>query len=318
MVSVDRLASLHTNRTSRPQNDDQYPSPNDMEMGSVHTLESSTLDQFLHQAENIQRGIAEISRNTAQLKGLHQKALFDTGAQLASANEIDRLTSATSTLINRTRTQIKALSSLPVSSRSDADVHLQNQQSLAAKLMATAREFSAVQTEARNAYRGQMSRQYAIARPGATREEIENAVDHTDGPVFQQELLSSRVGEQGRALRAVQSRHEELVKIEKSINELFELFQEMQALLDTQQIQINTIGEHIDETDKNIDGASKQMTKAIRSAKSRRKLKWGLTFLALVIILIIVMVILSQLGVFNKSSSTPSAAAPAPSTTALA
>ncbi|KAJ3147778.1 Plasma membrane t-SNARE, secretory vesicle fusion [Geranomyces variabilis] len=310
MVSVDRLNSLKAPSPTRQQSGYRYTSPSDMEMGSVHTLESSTLDQFLHQAENIQSGIAEISRNTAELRTLHQRALVDPSG---NTNEVDRLTSATSTLINRTRTQIKALSSLPVSSRNDAEVHLQNQQSLAAKLMATAREFSGVQTDAKNAYRGQMSRQYAIARPGATKEEIENAVDHADGPVFQQELLSSRIGEQGRALRAVQSRHEELIKIEKSITELFELFQEMQELLDTQQIQINTIGEHVDEADKNIGLASQQMTKAIRSAKSSRKMKWLCLFITVVIVLVIVMVVLNQLGVFNKSSSSSS---PAPVATA--
>ncbi|KAJ3183051.1 Plasma membrane t-SNARE, secretory vesicle fusion [Geranomyces variabilis] len=310
MVSVDRFNSLKASRPNRQQSGYEYTSPSDMEMGSVHTLESSTLDQFLHQAENVQRGIAEISRNTSELRTLHQKALVDPSA---NTSEVDRLTSATSTLINRTRTQIKALSSLPVSSRSDAEVHLQNQQSLAAKLMAIAREFSAVQTEAKNAYRGQMSRQYAIARPGATKEEIESTVDHADGPVFQQELLSSRIGEQGRALRAVQSRHEELIKIEKSITELFDLFQEMQELLDTQQIQINTIGEHVEEADRNIGAASQQMTKAIRSAKSSRKMKWALTLLGGVILLVIILVVLNQLGVFNKSSSS---SAPAPVATA--
>ena len=98
--------------------------------------------------------------------------------------------------------------------------------------MEAAQQYQQVQQQAKSAYRQQMTRQYAIARPGASREEIEAAVDGASGPIFQQEIMTSRVGEQRKALEAVRTRHDELLRIEQSITELFELFQEMQALLE--------------------------------------------------------------------------------------
>ncbi|TPX59827.1 hypothetical protein PhCBS80983_g02211 [Powellomyces hirtus] len=302
MVSVDRLASLQ----SKPQ-----ATANDMEMGSVHTLNSSSLDQFLHQAETIQRAISRISRNTGEIRTLHQKALFETSAQSVSMQQVDRLTDDTSDLIQDTRQQIKSLSSIPVSSSTDAQVHSTQQKSLASKLMTAAREFQAVQQDAQQAYRGQMARQYQIAHPGATPAQIDNAVENTNGQIFQQELLASRVGEQRHALHAVQTRHEELVKIERSIGELFTLFQDMQALLDTQQVQIDTIEQHVETTDVHVQQGSQQMTKAIRSAKSSRKLKWILTCIVAVILIILLVVLLLKLGVF-ESKGNDTAAQPTP------
>jgi syntaxin 1B/2/3 len=71
-----------------------------------------------------------------------------------------------------------------------------------------------------------------IARPDASRADIDKAIDSRSGPVFAQEMLSSRIGEQRRALQEVQGRHEELRKMEKSIEELAQLFQDMQLLLE--------------------------------------------------------------------------------------
>ena len=77
-----------------------------------------------------------------------------------------------------------------------------------------------------------MEREIRIARPNATPEEIERAMDSRTGPVFAQEILSSRVQDQRRVLQEVQGRHEELRRIETSIDELVNLFQEMQLLID--------------------------------------------------------------------------------------
>ena len=50
------------------------------------------------------------------------------------------------------------------------------------------------------------------------------------------QLLSSRVGEQKRALEEVQVRHNQIQQIESALIELFELTQEMQTMLEQQQV----------------------------------------------------------------------------------
>ncbi|KAJ3021735.1 Plasma membrane t-SNARE, secretory vesicle fusion [Thoreauomyces humboldtii] len=299
MASRDRWNSLQTNRSGGKA--ENY-TPSDLELGQMPPAQR--LDMFLRETEKIQDDIQRIANNTSQLRALHQKSLG--AVDRSSAEQVDELTDATSSLIQDTRARIKVLSAQSAATASDAQVQGNQQKALATRLMNVARDFQTVQTDATEKYRSQMARQYRVARPGATDEEVQEAID-SDTPVFQQELLSARAGQQRQALQHVQTRHEELVKIEQSINELLALFQDMQMLLDTQQVQVDTIQHHIEDTDTNTKLGSAQMSKAIRSAKSSRKMKWILTCIIFFVIVIIVLVILIKLGVFSHSSSTPAA-----------
>jgi syntaxin 1B/2/3 len=72
-----------------------------------------------------------------------------------------------------------------------------------------------------------------LARPDASPRDIERAVNDTNGgSAFAQEILNSRVGSQRRVLQEVQGRHEEMRKMESSIEELATLFMDLQVLLE--------------------------------------------------------------------------------------
>ncbi|KAJ3039626.1 Plasma membrane t-SNARE, secretory vesicle fusion [Rhizophlyctis rosea] len=264
----------------------QYGRTEDIEMGQRR---GGGLDNFLQQAEEIQQHIAEIGKNTADIQGLHQRALVETNQQqLQSLTRIiDSTTDRNNDLIQSTRAQIKGLSNIRAANNGEARVRTTQQKALAKKLMEAAQQYQQVQQQAKSAYRNQMTRQYAIARPNASREEIEEAIDSGSGQIFQQEIMTSRVGEQRRALEAVRTRHDELLRIEQSITELFELFQEMQALLEQQGETINAIETHVEETNAAVEDGSKQMTKAVASAKSARKTKRWILCIVITIIIII-------------------------------
>lgn len=71
------------------------------------------------------------------------------------------------------------------------------------------------------------------ARPDASESDIQRAVeDSRSGSAFAQEMLNSRIGAQRRVLQEVQDRHEELRKMEASIEELATLFLDLQVLLE--------------------------------------------------------------------------------------
>lgn len=98
--------------------------------------------------------------------------------------------------------------------------------------MDSTREYQSVQQAAKAQYRKQLERQFRIAKPNATREEVKEAIQSGSGGVFQQQILSSRVGDQRRMLQDVQNRQQDLEKIEQSLIELFEIMQDMQMLLE--------------------------------------------------------------------------------------
>jgi syntaxin 1B/2/3 len=98
-------------------------------------------------------------------------------------------------------------------------------------LQTAVRNFWQAQNEVRSANRDQMIRQYKIARPNATDDEINQALESGQGDIFSQEILSSRVQDQQRILGAVQDRQKALEKIAKSMEELLVLSQELESLI---------------------------------------------------------------------------------------
>ncbi|KAJ3087823.1 Plasma membrane t-SNARE, secretory vesicle fusion [Quaeritorhiza haematococci] len=243
-------------------------------------------DDFLAQADGISRDIDQIERMIGDLRSLHERALVEinTSRQQQLTQQVDRLTNDTNDLIRSCQRSVK---SLKQARGGDARVKQTQQQQLARRLMDVARRFQSVQQDAKSQIRRQMERQYRIARPDASPQEVANAIDNAEGPVFQQQIMSSRIGEQRQRLQEVQNRHTDLRKIEQSIEELFQLFQDMQALLDQQQEMINNIDEHVENTARHIEEGSAQMTTAIVHAKSARKKKWILLAIILVIIIAI-------------------------------
>ena len=114
----------------------------------------------------------------------------------------------------------------------DIRVKKAKQSALAKNLMTAAETYQKIQSKYRKEYRKRMEREIRMAKPNASPEEIERAIDSRTGPIFAQEFLSSRIVEQRRVLQEVQGRHEELRRIEASIDELVNLFQEMQLMIE--------------------------------------------------------------------------------------
>ena len=113
---------------------------------------------------------------------------------------------------------------------SESRVRKAKQSALAKSLMKVAETYQGLQTQYRKECRKRVEREIKIAKPDATPKEIERALDPRSGGVFAQQMLSS--ASQQHILSEVKGRHNEILKLEESINELVELFQEMQILID--------------------------------------------------------------------------------------
>jgi syntaxin 1B/2/3 len=74
-----------------------------------------------------------------------------------------------------------------------------------------------------------MERQFKIVKPDATPEEVRAVVDDDQGgQIFSQALMNSnRYGESRAAYREVQERHEDIKRIERTIAELAQLFNDV-------------------------------------------------------------------------------------------
>ncbi|XJO72660.1 hypothetical protein BDV3_003752 [Batrachochytrium dendrobatidis] len=230
---------------------------------------------FYSEVDEIQASIDAINRSVASIEQLHKRALVGVSQDESSRinRELDSTQTETSNLIADARRRLQRISNETKSMKGGGDSRSrQNQQSvLAQKLMDAAQRYQNIQVTYKQKYRQRMEREIRIARPDATRDQIEQALDSRNGPVFSQEMLSSRVGEQRRALQEVQGRHVELRKMEESIEELAQLFQDMQVLLTAQQTTIDTIDTHVENAVTYVQEGDKELTQAIRHREASRK-----------------------------------------------
>lgn len=83
-------------------------------------------------------------------------------------------------------------------------------------------------------------------------------------------MQANRSGQAKAVLSEVQSRHDDIKKIEKTILELHQLFVDMQMMVEEQGETLKEIETHAETTVVDLEQGNKDIEKAIVSAKSTR------------------------------------------------
>jgi syntaxin 1B/2/3 len=132
---------------------------------------------------------------------------------------LDQTTEETNNKIQSVRSELQAMSQYKDSTRKV------RQTRIAKRLQTIITTLSQVQKEAKQKQQRRLEREYKIARPDLNESEIHQLVENgVPGQAFQ-------VANQKRVLQQVKDRHQELLNIEKSIEELATLFMDLQTLL---------------------------------------------------------------------------------------
>ncbi|KAJ3313397.1 hypothetical protein HDU76_002657 [Blyttiomyces sp. JEL0837] len=173
------------------------------------------------------------------------------------------------------------------SRRGDKNIRMQHYKTSVSKVNEAVKAFWQVQSEIKSSNRDQIVRQYRIARPGASDQEIQNALDSGRADVFSQEILSSRVADQQRILGAVQDRQKQLEQITKSMEELVSLTQELQHLIDEQTYLIDETDQHVENTVQAVQSGVAQLEVANKKAASARKKKWIIFWIVLIFLIVV-------------------------------
>ncbi|KAJ3016282.1 Plasma membrane t-SNARE, secretory vesicle fusion [Thoreauomyces humboldtii] len=297
----------------------------DPEMAVRSTKTLGSMDEFFLEVDKTKQEIDRVKDNVETIGLLHQRALVGTSPseQAHYTRQVDELQEETSDLIHTLRTTVKRFNTdLTLAPRAERGTREQQTAGLAKRLMEVARVYQDQQATSKQAYRTRMEREIRIARPDATPDEIDRALESGTGTAFSQQLLSSRIGSQRTTLKEVQSRHEEIVRIEESIGELFSLFEEMQNMLAVQGEHIDLVEAHVDNTHVYIEDGNKQMTQAIVHRKASRKKLW---WICICMFFTIVAGLTAFYFLWGKDeiarlqhNPNPFAAAPAPSSSSVA
>lgn len=203
--------------------------------------------------------------------------------------ELDQVTAEATNLQYRLKEDIKEAQRQAIG---DAAKEAQAENSRQRFLKAI-QDYRIVEVNYREQSKEQAKRQYRIVQPEATDDEVEAAISDAGGQqIFSQALLNAnRRGEAKTALAEVQQRHQELLKLEKTMAELTQLFNDMEQLVIEQQENVEVIDKQVENAQEDVEQGIGHTNKAVQSARRARKNKIRCLIILAVVIAIIVVVI---------------------------
>ncbi|KAI7869221.1 t-SNARE [Spinellus fusiger] len=234
-------------------------------------------EAFFSELEAVKDVIKGINQNISDIEEMHGATLVNINEEQMSANarRLEQLSTATTQLNNEAKQRIKAIelsnARMPLST---GDLPMRKTQ-------------ANIERTYQQKYRQRMERQIRIVKPDATVEEIEKALDSDETQIFAQSFMQSNRSGQARAvLNEVQTRHDDIKKIEKTILDLHQLFMDMQMMVEHQGEVLKEVEMHSETVVKDLEQGNKDIERAIVSAKSTRSKKWC-CFVIFILLLIV-------------------------------
>lgn len=137
-----------------------------------------------------------------------------------------------------------------------------------------------------------------------TDSQINTALTDPNTQIFTQALLSSTRSSQARtALSEVQSRHNDILSIERKITELAQMFNELGVMIEIQEQPLENISQQAQQTQSTMEQGMQQVSRATRLAAAARRKKWWCFGVCLLIVVIIVVVVVVTQVVVKKTTN---------------
>ncbi|KAK7693620.1 hypothetical protein QCA50_003189 [Cerrena zonata] len=311
-MARDRLAAL------RAQRQQQGDTPQTHEMTNLQTPDYITqpgngagnggdpMSAFYSEISSLQDTISQYSANVSRIGDLQSRSLnsTDESQNRHNAGVLDDLVSQTRDLGNGIKQRIQSLDARPAQPGENLAIRKNQIALVRNKFVEALQGYQGVERDYRARYKQRVERQFRIVKPDATAEEINAVVNDTSGggdQIFAQALTSStRYGESRAAYREVQDRHEDIRKIERTLEELAQLFNDVSVLVQQQDDSINVIETTAGKVEADTEAGLQQTEKAVKSARAARRKRWICFILLLVIIAILALVLGLKFGLKNN------------------
>ncbi|KAJ7288975.1 syntaxin [Mycena rebaudengoi] len=272
--------------------------------GQSHELSSleasngrlSDMPAFLSEVTSIQNSIGTYNANVTRISSLHSRLFNSLSEEAASLTvQRDTLTAETMALSSDLKERIKLLQVAVTSGRRQEKDMRQNSVTLVrSKFMEALQTYQLVEQEQREKSRQRIERQYRIVKPDATQEELAKVVSEGGDQIFMQTFANSghlRSSESRSAYNEVQTRAQDLRKLENTLAELAQLFSDMATLVELQNETIEQIETTAVDVEANTAKGLEHTEEAVTIAARLRRKRWIFFFIVLIVVIILAVVL---------------------------
>ncbi|KAF2462109.1 t-SNARE [Lineolata rhizophorae] len=260
----------------------------------------STAD-FLARVEAVQNDIRQVGDNISSIGTMHQRLL--SSPDQTSTAQLENLVTQTQILNGRIKDTVRFLEADALRSPNDRTKDAQFR-SLKTSFKNKLQDYQEEERAYRQRYQDQIARQYRIVNPDATEEEVREAADADWGNegVFQSALKSNRTGHANSVLGAVRARHNDIQRINKTLEELAQLFEAMNEAVVLQGEQVDQVADAGQKTLEHTEQGNVELTKGVEHARRARKLKWWTLAVVVAIICILALILGLYFGLQNNGN----------------
>ncbi|XP_019718406.1 syntaxin-2 isoform X2 [Hippocampus comes] len=236
------------------------------------------MEGFFRRVEEVRGLIDRIFDQVEDVKKIHSMILSAPHPDDKTKDRLNALTNDIKGNANVVRTKLKSMEqSMPkddATNRSSVDFRIQKTQHtvLSRKFVEVMTQYNETQVSFRERSKGRIQRQLEITGRVTTNEELEDMLESGIPSIFTSDIISdSKITRQ--ALDEIESRHQDIIRLESSIRELHVMFMDMAMLVETQGEMVNNIENNVSNAAEYICRAKEETKKAVRyQKKSRRKL----------------------------------------------
>lgn len=273
---------------------------------------STSLDRmpaFLAEASSVQDAIATVSANVSRIGKLSTRALDAIGDDgVAVKSELDALVEDTMARSNVLKARIKRLQEATFPSgascgEQEAEMRQNRVAHVRAKFTEALQKYQEVEQECRAKGRQRMDRQLRVVKPKATPEEMAEAVTGDGDTVFIQALTSSPIYARS-SYSDLQARAKHIRKMEQTLGELAQVFNDMAMIVDQQDEKFVTVNMSATDLEANVKEGLKEMTRAVETARTARKMRKRCFFISIVLTLVIILAVVLAVVLTVENANT--------------
>ncbi|KAG2201814.1 hypothetical protein INT47_004371 [Mucor saturninus] len=245
-------------------------------VSSATRTDISTTEGYLAEVDAITADIKAINHNIELISELHDSSLVSINEKQwkQNSNQLSQFVNDTSSMNTNIKNRIKALESSNAKHPKNSDLNIRRAQASRVKkeFITCIQRYKDVEAAFNQKYRQRVARQIKIVKQDVTEEELDAIMDSDQqNQIFAQSLMqNSRSGQAKAVLSEVQTRHDDIKRIQKTILELAQLFEDMQMMVEEQGETITQIESHAQNAETDVEQGVKHIDRAIIIAKSTR------------------------------------------------
>uniref|UniRef100_A0A3B3ZJ43 t-SNARE coiled-coil homology domain-containing protein n=1 Tax=Periophthalmus magnuspinnatus TaxID=409849 RepID=A0A3B3ZJ43_9GOBI len=246
--------------------------------GPSSAKEDKENETFFKKAQEIQEGLQSLKRMVSDLENKQKTVLGVALPEDSMKKELQTLRDAIKTMAGQIQKKLKSIE--PKKGENGDGTYI----SISTRIQRTqhgvlSKEFvelmghcNTIQAQYRDRNVERIQRQLKITGTNVTDEELDTMLESGQTDVFTQNILNDAKATK-QALNEIESRHDEILKLEKSIRDLHEMFQYLAMEVEAQGEMVDRIETNIKQSSNYVEKAKENTAKAVTYQAKARKVQ---------------------------------------------